>query len=218
MTCFLSNPIRSGASCSGAIRAIHSPFTTKNGPSTFFGNRSVTLCWRIERGRLPHITTEVQKLYEYPQQFAEDIFLRVEQAFGERVAGSAMNAGIRTGRLYIVAGEGALDVTEAAGVHDLPVRYILSSVPQLVDSQKAESIDQTRLLAERREGEFLVSYQVAGGWIAISKDVLTEVLGAGRNARIVGLPVAAAGVLGLMLTLEPDGAPQERDHALRSLA
>lgn len=160
---------------------------------------SEKLAWVSGWRRLPHITAEVQKLYEYPQQFAEEIFLRIEQAIRGRVAGSAVNAGIRTGRLYIVPGDGALDATDAAGVQDLPARYILSSVPQLVDAGKAEPIDQARLLTERREGEFLVSYQVAGGAVAISKDVLTEVLGAGRDARIVGLPAAAAGVLGLML-------------------
>jgi hypothetical protein len=157
------------------------------------------LAWVSGWRRLPHITAEVQKLYEYPQQFAEDIFLRIEQVFRERVTGNGVNAGISTGRLYIVPGQAVLGATETAGVQDLPVRYILSSAPQLVDAQEAEAIDQARLLAERREGEFLVSYQIAGGWVAISKDVLTEVLGAGRDARIVGLPAAAAGVLELML-------------------
>jgi hypothetical protein len=160
---------------------------------------SEKLAWVSGWRRLPHMTAEVQKLYEYPQQFAEDIFLRIEQAFRGRVADGAVSTRIRTGRLYIVPGEGARDVPVAAGVQDLPVRYILSSVPQLVDAHQAQSIDQARLLTERREGEFLVSYQIAGGWVAISKDVLTEVLGEGRDARIVGLPPAAAGVLGLML-------------------
>ena len=56
--------------------------------------------------------------------------------------------------------------------------------------------------AGRREAHFLVSYEARyetpGGWIALKKDLLTEVLGAGRDARIVGLPLDAVQVLRLM--------------------
>ncbi len=45
---------------------------------------------------------------------------------------------------------------------------------------------------------FLVSYKTSGGWVAITKDILTEVLGAGRDVKIVGLPRVAVGVLQLM--------------------
>ena len=47
------------------------------------------------------------------------------------------------------------------------------------------------------EGEFVISYQTSGGWVAITKDMLTEVLGAGRDAKIA-LPRAAGAVLTLM--------------------
>jgi len=43
-----------------------------------------------------------------------------------------------------------------------------------------------------------VSYETPGGWVAVSKDFLTEVLGAGRDAKLVGLPRAAAERLRLM--------------------
>ncbi len=52
----------------------------------------------------------------------------------------------------------------------------------------------------RQEGHFLVSYETPDGWIALKKDLLTEVLGAGRDARIAGLPLDAAQVLRLMCT------------------
>jgi hypothetical protein len=48
------------------------------------------------------------------------------------------------------------------------------------------------------EGEFVVSYKTSRGWVAITKDILTEVFGAGRDAKIVGLPPLAAEVLRLM--------------------
>jgi hypothetical protein len=49
------------------------------------------------------------------------------------------------------------------------------------------------------EGEFAVSYQTAGGWTATSKDFFTEVLGAGQNVEIQGLPRSAAQSLTLLL-------------------
>ena len=51
-----------------------------------------------------------------------------------------------------------------------------------------------------KEGHFLVSYETPDGWIALKKDLLTEVLGAGRDARLVGLPLDAAQVLRFMCT------------------
>ena len=78
------------------------------------------------------------------------------------------------------------------------MQYIQSSDMQIVAAHKADSYDQTHLLHDRLEGEFVLSYKTPGGWVAITKDVLTEVLGAGRDAKIVGLPRVAAEVLKLM--------------------
>ena len=68
----------------------------------------------------------------------------------------------------------------------------------MVAAHRAESYDEAQLLTDRSEGKFLVSYKTPGGWLAITKTVLTEVLGAGHDAKIVGLPPVAAGVLKLM--------------------
>ena len=54
--------------------------------------------WR----KLPHVEREVAKLYEYPQQFAEDVFARVVQALRRRVADGEANDAAQTGRLVIV--------------------------------------------------------------------------------------------------------------------
>ena len=67
-------------------------------------------------------------------------------------------------------------------------------------AHKAEPYDRAHLLAGRREAHFLVSYETPGGWMALKKELLTEVLGAGRDARIAGLPPDAAQVLRLMCT------------------
>jgi hypothetical protein len=55
---------------------------------------------------------------------------------------------------------------------------------------------------------YLVSYQTQRGWVAISKDVLTEVLGAGSDVCVGGLPEKATQTLQLMypeLVLAPTG-------------
>jgi len=137
--------------------------------------------WR----KLPHIAREVQRLYDYPQQFAEEIYQRIEH---ELKAGDSS----RTGRLYLD------NVATGSAVPELPARYFVSSDRQVVAAGKAEWQERARLLAGRREAHFLVSYETAGGWVALRKELLTEVLGAGRDARIAGLPADAAQVLRLL--------------------
>ena len=138
------------------------------------------LAWVNGWRNLPHIDLEAQRLYEYPQQFAEEIYGRIES----ELAGNG-RGGSRTGRLYL---DDLETDSKAPAIPELPPRYF------------AEPYDRAQLLAGRREGHFLVSYETPGGWIALKKDLLTEVLGAGRDARIVGLPRDAAQVLRLMCT------------------
>ena len=57
--------------------------------------------WR----KLPHLKRDVEKLFDYPQQFAEDIFDRIEQALRRRVSDDEANAAVQTGRLFILPGE-----------------------------------------------------------------------------------------------------------------
>jgi hypothetical protein len=65
-------------------------------------------------------------------------------------------------------------------------------------------------LSDRREGKCVLSYKTPGGWVAISKAILTEVLAEGHDVKIVGLPPEAAGVLKLMcpkLVVCPENVP-----------
>jgi hypothetical protein len=140
------------------------------------------LAWVSGWRKLPHLTPEVQRLFEYPQQFAEDVFARIEHALG------TCESAVQTGRLFIVADHleadskaSPFDSAQGRLIPDLPAGYIRSS-------------DES----ERREGKYLVSYQTPGGWVAITKTILTEVLGAGRDVKVVGLPAVAIGALKLM--------------------
>lgn len=154
--------------------------------------------WR----NLPHIKPEVVKQYEYPAQFAAGMHARVEQQLQQRAVASEAAPAAATGRLCIVASEDAhaaqVLATELAHVPALPAHYIHSSDPQLVAAGKAEAKDQHDMLYCRLEGEYLVSYQTAGGWVGITKDMLTETVGAGQDVKLVGLPQQAGAVLQLM--------------------
>ena len=140
--------------------------------------------WR----KLPHVDPEVQELYAYPAEFAEKTFERVEQALRTRASGATVS----TGRLFVVT------EPDSKALPDVPVRHIRSSDAEIVAAQKAEAHDHAELLSDRLEGHFVVSYETSGGWVAISKDVLTDVLGAGRDAKVAGLPRAAVETLKLM--------------------
>jgi len=156
------------------------------------------LAWVSGWRKLPHLTREVETQFDYPQQFAEDIFDRIERALRRRVSDGEAHAAVQTGRLFILPGDDLQADSKVSLIPDLPVQYIRSSDMQIVAARKADSYDQTQLLHERLEGEFVLSYKTSGGWVAITKAILTEVLGAGRDVKIVGLPPVAVGVLKLM--------------------
>jgi hypothetical protein len=163
----------------------------------FAGGDTDTLAWVSGWRKLPHITPEVETLFDYPQQFAEDMFDRIEDALRRRASGGQGNA-VQTGRLFILPGDDSEADSKSALIPDLPVRYIGSSDRQLVAAHTADYYDEPSLLSDRREGRCVLSYQMPGGWVAITKAILTDVLGAGHDAKVVGLPPAAAGVLKLM--------------------
>lgn len=155
------------------------------------------LAWVSGWRKLPHIPRDVAKLFEYPQEFAERIFERIEQALQRAVAGVESNAAAG-GRLFLVPADAQSEDSSTAEIPELPTRYFRSSDPQIVAARKAEPCDAAPLLRSRFEGEFLLSYETPGGWMAITKDVLTEVVGAGRDVKIVGWPDEAAAMLRLM--------------------
>jgi hypothetical protein len=148
------------------------------------------LAWVSGWRKLPHLKRDVEQLFEYPQQFAEDMFDRIEHALRRRVSDSEANTAVQTGSLFILAADDRQADSKA------------SLIP--------EAYDESRLLSDQREGRCLLSYQTPGGWVAITKDILTEVLGEGRDAKIVGLPPVAVDVLKLMcrsLVILPDHDP-----------
>jgi hypothetical protein len=156
------------------------------------------LAWVRGWRDLPHLTPDVKKLFDYPQQFAEDIFGRLEHALRGRVSDGDANAVVHTGRLFVLPENSPHADPATSSIPDLPVRHIRSSDKQLVAANKATGCDEPQLSSDRREGKCVVSYKTPGGWVAIAKTILTDVSGAGHDAKIVGLPPAALSALKLM--------------------
>ena len=194
--------------------------TTFSLEDIFTGGDTDKLAWVSGWRKLPHIDREVQKLFEYPQRFAEEIFDRIEHALRTCVAGGGENAVAPTGRLFVLPGNEVPADPEASPIPDLPARYIGSSDRQKVADRKADSYDPAQLLRDRQEGYFLVSFETPDGWVAISKDLLTDVLGAAHDAKIVGLPAVPAGVLRLMCPglVVPDSVPPRSPPGASSTA
>ena len=130
------------------------------------------LAWVNGWRKLPHLSRELETQFDYPHQFAVDVFARIEASLDRRVGGALRPMG----RFVIAAGGRA-----ASG-----------------DVHTPESYDEKQLLGDRREGRCLVSFETPGGWAALPKTLLTEVLDEGRDATIAGLPPQAVGVLKLV--------------------
>ena len=152
--------------------------------------RSV-LAWVNGWRKLPHLTREMEALFAYPQQFAEDVYARIETALRRRGNASGTVAPPRTGRLVAASADGP-------AASDLPRHFIRSSDQALVAAQHAEAYDEAQLLRDRREGKFLVSCQTSGGWVGVTKSVIDDVLGTGQDARVAGLPPSVAEALALL--------------------
>jgi hypothetical protein len=134
------------------------------------------LAWVNGWRKLPHLKREVETQFDYPQQFAEDIFDRIERALRTRASRGEAKT-VHTGRVFILSGDAP----------DLPVRYMYQ--------------DEAQVLSDRREGRCVLSYKTPGGWVAVTKSILTEVLGEGQDVTFAGLPPVAAEVLKLMCPL-----------------
>jgi hypothetical protein len=195
--------------------------TLQAGAVTHFGLEDVfvaedagtgKLAWVSGWRKLPHLERDVETLFDYPQRFAEEIFDRIEHALRGRMSDGEATTVAHTGRLLIVEADDPPPDANAPLIPDLPARYVNASDRQVVAANKAAYYDEARLLSDRREGKYILSYQTPDGWVAITKAILTEVLGAGRDAKVVGLPLAAAGALrlmcpGLVVPPKDDAAP-----------
>ena len=195
-----------------ALKAAHpnAATTAFSLEDVFAAGNADKLAWVSGWRKLPHVPREVMKAFEYPQKFAEDVFARIERALRRRVNGGDANAPVQNGRLFVMTEGDPKPSSNDSSIPSLAVHFLVSSDRHVVAANKATACDEAQLLRSRLEGELLVSYETPSGWIGISKDILTDVLGAGRGARIA-LPSAAAHVAKLMcpelVVLSPNTKP-----------
>jgi hypothetical protein len=156
----------------------------------FTGGDADKVAWVDGWRKLSHVDREVQRLYAYSHPFAAQIFERIEHALRAHAAGAS--AAPATGRLY------AVSTPSDSSLPELAARYLRSSDRGFVAAHKAQAQDEGELLADRLEGLFLVSYATPSGWLGVTKDLLTDVLGAGHDAKLAGLPIQAVETLQLM--------------------
>jgi len=164
----------------------------------FSKGKSDRIDWVNGWRRFPHIKPEVSKMFEYPRQFVDEISSRIEKSLLRCISGSVVNLPEKMGCLYILAEAVHGDDTRLANIPELPFHYTVTSDPDILAASKAVAMDNQDLLACRLEGEFVLSYQSAGGWVGISKDLLTDVIGSGSSAWISALPISASRVLAKM--------------------
>jgi hypothetical protein len=150
--------------------------------------------WR----KLPHIDAELQALHAYPQDFAHEMFARVESELRRCVDRDAGNPGRRTGRIHVLSENAPRQDAALASVPRLASRFRVSSDAGLVAAGQAQACERDQIRRDRFEGHFAVSYETPAGWSGIRKDFLTDVLGAGQDASVDGLPDEAASVLRCM--------------------
>ena len=123
-------------------------------------------------------------------------FARIERALRVRVAAAKTKAAARNGQLFVLAN--GLPTLRRSSIPDLSVQYIVVVGQASRRREQGRCFDETAALAQPNGGRVPRQLPDPGGWVAISKDVLTDVLGAGRNAKVAGLPRDAARVLKLM--------------------
>ena len=100
------------------------------------------LAWVNGWRTLPHIDREVQRLYDYPQQFAEDVYNRIENelATARQLKNRAPVYRVRALRRQRFP--------------ELPAHYFVSSDRQIVAAHKAEPYGQAQLLRRAAGGAF----------------------------------------------------------------
>lgn len=143
--------------------------------------------WVNDWRKLPHVKPEVVAQYAYAEDFVQALHARIEAALEQRADAAS---GYPCGKLYINH--------NPTGAAALPIRHIVASASTWIEAGKATAQDAGNLLHCRMEGEFLASFETADGWVGVSKDLLTEVLGAGVDAALMDLPPATAALLAKM--------------------
>ena len=177
----------------------------------------------ISRGRLPEKleqTIEWRRLspqepglqpIEYSSEWAAVIHGRTVAALHARAARAAdANASaVASARLFVVASgpdlsaaasakaEGPDQRTLKSGIVPANEHCVTSDVKRALSSG-ATAFPRSQILSDRNEGRFLASAEIDGKWFAVSKTVLTGILGQGHDAVVTDVPGPVIDILTLV--------------------
>jgi hypothetical protein len=162
----------------------------------------------MSRGRLAEKLTrtgEWQRLpraaghqpLEHSSDWAGEIYQRTMTALGSRAAHptDANASGVASARLFVVprdrtvaSGAEAPDLqTLPPGIVAAQEHCVTSDVNRAFDTG-ATAFPKSQILIDRNEGRFLASAEIDGKWLAVSKTVLTAILGQGKDALVTDVP------------------------------
>jgi hypothetical protein len=144
------------------------------------------------------VNPEVKLHFEYSPDWARQVFQRTVAALELRTNSIEADATALGSRRIFVVPRG---LTPGSLVEKLPggtvpaQEHCLSSDVNRALVEGATAFPKSQILADRNEGRFLASAEIDGKWFAVSKTIVTQVIGQGFDALIVDVPKAVIDVL-----------------------
>ncbi len=135
--------------------------------------------------------------FEHSLDWAARIFQRTTAALDARAAHPTdRNASsVTTARLFVVP-KGRTEGSPPDGVVPAQEHCVTSDVNRAL-ATGTTAFPKSQILRDRNEGRFLASAEIDGKWFGVSKTILTEVIGRGRDALITDVPEQVLEVLRL---------------------
>ena len=133
----------------------------------------------------------VREHVEHSPEWAQLVFQRTIDALELRAQSTASNASkLPAARLFVVRRA----QNAGASMPDLPgglvpaQEHCLTSDVNRALSNGTTAFPKSQILTDRNEGRLLASADIEGKWFAVSKTILTQVIGRGFDALIVDVP------------------------------
>ncbi len=136
--------------------------------------------------------------FEYSPEWAGLVFRRMVAALEARACSTEASAPtVAAGRVFVVPrgrSVGPLADKLPDGIVPAQQHCLTSDVNRALE-MGTTAFPKSQMLGDRNEGRFLASAEIDGKWFAVSKTILTEVIGQGRGALIVDVPEPVIHVL-----------------------
>jgi hypothetical protein len=146
------------------------------------------------------VNPEIELHFEYSPDWAHQVFERTVAALELRAHSTEANAtALSSTRIFVVP----KGLTPGSLVEKLPdgtvpaQEHCLSSDVNRALVAGATAFPKGQIVGDRNEGRFLASAEIDGKWFAVSKTIVTEVIGQGFDALIVDVPEPVSDVLRL---------------------